>query len=62
MKTTSKNDDKNAPKMEAKGTPNRAKTPTIRRQNPDMEPGTPPDAKKEGKAAKMEPKMRKNRS
>ena len=47
--TASKNGGQMYRKMEPKGRQRRPKTPTSCRQNPDMEPGTPPDAKKEGK-------------
>ena len=46
-KTASKNGGQMYRKMEPKGRQRRPKTPTSCRQNPDMEPGTPRDAKKE---------------
>ena len=60
LKTASTNRGQTYRKMEPKGRQRRPKTPTSCRQNPDMEPGTPPDAKKEGKrsqnGAKRKPK------
>ena len=60
LKTTSKNRGRMYRKMEPKMSPRRHKTPTSCRQNPDMEPGTPRDAKKEPKltpnGSKMVPK------
>ena len=47
LKTASKNGGQMYRKMEPKGRQRRPKTPTSCRQNPDMEPGTPRDAKKE---------------
>ena len=49
LKTASKNGGQMYRKMEPKGRQRRPKTPTSCRQNPDMEPGTPRDAKKEPK-------------
>ena len=60
LKTASKNGGQMYRKMEPKGRQRRPKTPTSCRQNPDMEPGTPRDAKKEPKwtqnGGKMQPK------
>ena len=49
LKTASKNGGQMYRKRKPKGRQRRPKTPTSCRQNPDMEPGTPRDAKKEPK-------------
>ena len=62
LTTASKNGGQMYRKMEPKGRQRRPKTPTSCRQNPDMEPGTPRDAKKEPKWSQHGAKMMPNGS